>query len=247
MHTPLIPGTWQYDLKSLGRLLEGDVKCLVINTPQRPNGELVADIDQIAQLVRPKRGLVTISDEIFSHIVYDGKRHVSVSSVDGMADRTIVIDTFSKTYGMTGWRIGWTVAPAPLVQRFSMFLQDSITNVATFVQRAALAAITGPQDWVDEKLACLQRKRDAMVGGLNSIAGIRCPTPSGSFYAFADVSKTGMTAEEFTRRLLHERQVAVVSGTAFGSQGEGFVRLTFAVPDEDIEAGLEGIASMLRN
>jgi aspartate/methionine/tyrosine aminotransferase len=123
-----------------------------------------------------------------------------------------------------------------------MFLQDSITNVATFVQRAALAAITGPQDSVDEKLACLQRKRDAMVGGLNSIAGIRCPTPSGS-----DVSKTGMTAEEFTRRLLHERQVAVVSGTAFGSQGEGFVRLTFAVPDEDIEAGLEGIASMLRN
>jgi aspartate/methionine/tyrosine aminotransferase len=128
-----------------------------------------------------------------------------------------------------------------------MFLQDSITNVATFVQRAALAAITGPQDSVDEKLACLQRKRDAMVGGLNSIAGIRCPTPSGSFYAFADVSKTGMTAEEFTRRRLHERQVAVVSGTAFGSQGEGFVRLTFAVPDEDIEAGLEGIASMLRN
>jgi aspartate/methionine/tyrosine aminotransferase len=146
---------------------------------------------------------------------------------------------------MTGWRIGWTVAPAPLAQRFSMFLQDSITNVATFVQRAALAAMTGPQDWVDEKLAHLQRKRDAMVSGLNSIAGIRCPTPSGSFYAFADISQTGMSAEEFARRLLHERQVAVVAGTAFGSQGEGFVRLTFAVPDEEIERGLEGIASML--
>src|SRR5260370_19478915 len=128
-----------------------------------------------------------------------------------------------------------------------MFLQDSIRNVATSVQQAALAAITGPQDWVEDKLACLQRKRDAMVAGLNSIAGIRCPTPSGSSYAFADVSKTGMTSEEFTGHLLHERQVAVVSGTAFGSQGEGFVRLTLAVPDEDIEAGLQGIASMLRN
>ncbi len=246
MHTPLIPGTWQYDLKSLGRLLEGDVKCLVINTPQRPNGELVTGIEEIARLVRPKRGLVTISDEIFSHIVYDGKRHVSISSVEGMADRTVLIDTFSKTYGMTGWRIGWTVAPAPLVQRFSMFLQDSITNVATFIQRAALAAITGPQDWVDQKLALLQRKRDAMVSGLNSIPGIRCPSPSGSFYAFADITQTGMTAEEFARRLLQEQQVAVVAGTAFGSQGEGFVRLTFAVPDAAIDAGLNGIAALLK-
>jgi len=245
MHTPLIPGSWQYDLGSLARLLEGDVKCLVINTPQRPNGELVTDIEEIARLVRPKRGLVTLSDEIFSHIVYDDKRHVSISAVEGMADRTILIDTFSKTYAMTGWRIGWTVAPAPLAQRFSMFLQDSITNVATFVQRAALAAMTGPQDWVEEKLMRLQRKRDAMVSGLNSIARIVCPTPSGSFYVFADISRTGMSAEEFARRLLHEQQVAVVAGTAFGSQGQGFVRLTFAVPDQDIERGVAGIAAML--
>src|SRR5438034_1678111 len=246
MHTPLIPGSWQYDLGSLARLLEGDdVKCLVINTPQRPNGELVTDIEEIARLVRPRRGLVTLSDEIFSHIVYDDKRHVSISAVAGMADRTILIDTFSKTYAMTGWRIGWTVAPAPLAQRFSMFLQDSITNVATFVQRAALAAMTGPQDWVEEKLMRLQRKRNAMVSGLNSIAGIRCPSPSGSFYVFADISQTGMSAEEFTRRLLHEQQIAVVAGTAFGSQGQGFVRLTFAVPDQDIERGVAGIAAML--
>ena len=246
MHTPLTPGSWQYDLGSLARLLEGDdVKCLVINTPQRPNGELVTDIEEIARLVRPRRGLVTLSDEIFSHIVYDDKRHVSISAVAGMADRTILIDTFSKTYAMTGWRIGWTVAPAPLAQRFSMFLQDSITNVATFVQRAALAAMTGPQDWVEEKLMRLQRKRNAMVSGLNSIAGIRCPTPSGSFYVFADISQTGLSAEEFTRRLLHEQQIAVVAGTAFGSQGQGFVRLTFAVPDQDIERGVAGIAAML--
>ncbi len=246
IHTPMIPGSWQYDLKTLAQLLDGKIKCLVINTPQRPNGEVVKDIEAIAGLVRPRAGVAVISDEIFSHIVYDGGRHVSIATVPGMADRTILIDTFSKTYCMTGWRIGWTVAPAELVQRFSMFLQDSITNVATFVQEAALAAMTGPQDWVDEKLALLQRKRDTMVAGLNSIRGIRCPKPSGSFYVFPDISGTGMTAEEFAHRLLREQQVAVVAGTAFGSQGEGYVRLTFAVPDEEIERGLQGIAAMMR-
>ena len=245
-HTPLIPGSWQYDLKSLDQLLANRIKCLVINTPQRPNGELVDNIEAIAALVRPRSGIAVISDEIFSHIVYDGSRHVSIAAAPGMAERTVLIDTFSKTYCMTGWRIGWTVAPAALVQRFSMFLQDSITNVATFVQQAALAALTGPQDWVDEKLVLLQRKRDKMVAGLNSIPGIRCAKPAGSFYAFPDISGTGMKAEEFSSRLLREHHVAVVAGTAFGSQGEGYVRLTFAVPDEEIEKGLEGIAAMLR-
>lgn len=246
IHTPMIPGSWQYDLKTLAQLLDGKIKALVINTPQRPNGEVVKDIEAIAGLVRPRAGVAVISDEIFSHIVYEGGRHHSIATVPGMADRTILIDTFSKTYCMTGWRIGWTVAPAELVQRFSMFLQDSITNVATFVQEAALAAMTGPQDWVDEKLALLQRKRDTMVAGLNSIRGIRCPKPSGSFYVFPDISGTGMTSEDFAHRLLREQQVAVVAGTAFGSQGEGYVRLTFAVPDEEIERGLQGIAALMR-
>ena len=140
---------------------------------------------------------------------------------------------------MTGWRIGWTVAPKPVIDKLSIFLQDSITNVAAFIQKAAHAALTGPQDWVDNKLVLLEQKRDRMVAGLNSVPGITCDTPDGAFYAFADISGTGLTSQEFTDRLVERAAVAVVAGTAFGSQGEGYVRVTYACSDEDIDEGMK--------
>ncbi|MCI0454695.1 MAG: aminotransferase class I/II-fold pyridoxal phosphate-dependent enzyme, partial [Candidatus Dadabacteria bacterium] len=153
----------------------------------------------------------------------------------------IVIDTFSKTYAMTGWRIGWSVAPKPIIEKLSIFLQDTITNVAAFIQKAAYAAMIGPQDWVEKKRLILQKKRDRMVSGLNSIPGIKCDTPSGAFYAFPDISGTGLTSQEFTNRLMENSGVAVVAGTAFGSQGEGYVRVTYAVSDKDIDEGIKRI------
>ncbi|HEX9664989.1 MAG TPA: aminotransferase class I/II-fold pyridoxal phosphate-dependent enzyme [Thermodesulfobacteriota bacterium] len=238
-HTPLTKPDWQFDVGKLEHMITPKTKLLIINTPQRPNGHLVENPEEIAEMCFRHKQVMVISDEIFSHIVYDGKRHISISSVPGMEERTIVIDTFSKTYAMTGWRIGWTVAPRPVIEKLSIFLQDTITNVAAFIQRAAYAAMTGPHEWVEEKRKLLQKKRDMMVAGLNSIPGIECDTPSGAFYAFPDITGTGLTSQEFTTSLIEDSGVAVVAGTAFGTQGEGYVRVTYATSDEDIDEGIK--------
>jgi len=239
-HTPLSKPDWQFDVEKLEQLITPKTKLLIINTPQRPNGHLVENPQEIADMLQRHPQVMIISDEIFSQVTFD-KPHISISSLEELKDRVIVIDTFSKTWAMTGWRIGWTVAPKPVIDKLSIFLQDSITNVAAFIQKAATAAITGSQDWVDEKLILLKNKRDLMVNGLNEIDGITCDLPDGAFYAFADITGTGLTSQEFTDRLVERAGVAVVAGTAFGSQGEGYVRITYACADEDIKEGLERI------
>lgn len=240
-HTPLTKPDWQFDVEKLEHMITPKTKLLIINTPQRPNGHLVENPEEIAELCLKHKDLIVISDEIFSHVVYDGKKHKSISAIPDMAERTIVIDTFSKTYAMTGWRIGWTVAPKPVIEKLSIFLQDTITNVAAFIQKAAYAAMVGPQDWVEKKRQLLQKKRDRMIAGLNSIPGIKCDKPSGAFYAFPDISGTGLTSQEFTNRLMETAGVAVVDGTAFGSRGEDYVRVTYAVSDQDIDEGIKRI------
>ena len=241
MHTPLTKPNWQFDIGKLEHMITPRTKLLIINTPQRPNGHLVENLEGIAEVCLKHKQLMVISDEIFSHIVYDGKQHKTISALPDMAERTIVIDTFSKTYAMTGWRIGWAAAPKPIIEKLSIFLQDSITNIAAFIQKAAYAAMVGPQNWVERKTQILQKKRDKMVAGLNSVPSIRCDTPSGAFYAFPDITGTGLTSQEFTDRLLKAVGVAVVAGTAFGSQGEGYVRVTYATSDEDINEGIKRI------
>ena len=236
-HTPLTKPDWQFDVEKLEGLITPKTKLVIINTPQRPNGHLVENPQEIADMLQRYPHVMVISDEIFSQVTF-GKPHVSISSIEEIRDRVICIDTFSKTWAMTGWRIGWTIAPKPVIDKLSIFLQDSITNVAAFIQKAAYAAITGPQDWVENKLILLEQKRDRIVAGLNEIDGISCDKPDGAFYAFADISGTGLTSQEFTDRLVNRAGVAVVAGTAFGSQGEGFVRLTYACADEDIDEGI---------
>jgi aspartate/methionine/tyrosine aminotransferase len=236
-HTPLTSPDWQFDIEKLDAMITPKTKLLIINTPQRPNGHLVENPEEITELCFKNPQLMIITDEIFSHMTYD-KPHKSISSIPGMAERSLVIDTFSKTYAMTGWRIGFAVAPKPVIEKLSIFLQDSITNVAAFIQKAAYAALTGPQDWVHEKHAILKQKRDRMVSGLNTVPGVSCDTPDGAFYAFADIRGTGLTSQEFTDQLVEKGGVAVVAGTAFGSQGEGFIRVTYACADEDIDEGI---------
>ena len=242
-HTPLTKPDWQFDVEALEKLITPKTKLVIINTPQRPNGHLVENPEEIAAMLERHPHVMVISDEIFSQVTF-GKPHLSISSVESVRDRVICIDTFSKTWAMTGWRIGWTVAPRPVIEKLSIFLQDSITNVAAFIQKAAHAALTGPQDWVENKLGLLEQKRDLMVAGLNSVDGITCDTPDGAFYAFADISGTGLTSQEFTDRLVERAGVAVVAGTAFGSQGEGYVRVTYACADSDIEEGMERMRSV---
>lgn len=237
-HTPLTKPEWQFDVNKLEQLITPKTKLLIINTPQRPNGHLVDNPEEIAEMLQKYPDVMVITDEIFSEVTFD-KPHKSISSIPEMKDRAIIIDTFSKTWAMTGWRIGWTVAPEPVIDKLSIFLQDSITNVAAFIQKAAYTALTGPQDWVENKKKLLHQKRDRMVEGLNTVPGIKCDYPDGAFYAFADITGTGLSSQEFTDRLVERANVAVVAGTAFGSQGEGYVRMTYACSNEDIDEGIE--------
>jgi aspartate/methionine/tyrosine aminotransferase len=164
-----------------------------------------------------------------------------------MADRSILVDTFSKTYIMTGFRIGWCVGNKDLITTMDIFQQNSVTNVPAFVQLAALAAITGPQDHVLAITKKLEGKRDKTVAALNAMPGVECPTPDGSFYVFPDIRGTGMTAQQFADYMIENHQVGVVAGSAFGDRGEGHIRLTYACPDDVLEEGLDRIKQGLEN
>lgn len=236
VHAPLNPPTFQFDMDALESVITPKTKLLILNSPQRPNGQIVKDLERLAEICI-KHDLIVISDEIFSNIYYDGLKHTTIAGLPGMKERTIVIDTFSKTWTMTGFRMGWIVAPEFIAEKLNVFLQDSITNVSVPIQLGGLAALTGPQDIFEGMRASLRVKRDKMVAGLNEI-GLKTLLPPGTFYAFPDITSTGMTSKQFTDYLLNEFGVAVVSGTAFGSQGEGYVRMTFAVPDAELEEGL---------
>ncbi|MDX6644980.1 MAG: hypothetical protein QOK40_707 [Miltoncostaeaceae bacterium] len=239
-YAPLMEPDFHFDLDAFGGLISPRTKLLIINTPQRPNGMVVGQLDELAAICA-ERDVMVLSDEIFSHMVYPPAEHRTIAAVEGMADRSIVVDTFSKTYIMTGFRIGWCVANRDLITTMDIFQQNSVTNVPAFVQLAALAALTGPQEHVIETTARLQRKRDRVVEALNALPGIECPTPDGSFYVFPDIRGTGMNAQEFTDHLMERYSVGVVAGTAFGDRGEGHVRLTYAAPDDVLEEGLDRI------
>ena len=246
VYAPLVEPEYNFDLESLKNLVSEKTKMLIINSPQRPNGMNVGQLDELAAICK-EHNIVVLTDEIFSHMVYHPDGHQTIAAVEGMADQSILVDTFSKTYKMTGFRIGWCVANAELITTMDIFQQNSVTNVPAFVQYAALAALTGPQEHVEQTRQLLQAKRDKTVAALNSMDGIECQAPDGSFYVFPDIRGTGMTAQQFADYFIEEHGVAVVAGTAFGDQGEGHIRLTYAVPDDVLEEGLERIQRGLEN
>jgi aspartate/methionine/tyrosine aminotransferase len=240
VYAPLVGKHFQFDLDRLSQLMGERTKLLIVNTPQRPNGMLVEHLEEISALCL-ERGVTVLSDEIFSRMVYPPETHRTITSVDGVADQSILVDTFSKTYVMTGFRVGWCVAPRDLIDMLDIFQQNSVTNVPAFVQMAALAALRGPQHHVEERTCRLQAKRDRAVAELDLMPGIRCGAPAGSFYVFPDITGTGLTAAELCDLLIDEYSVGVVAGTAFGGRGEGHVRITYAVPDDVLEEGLARI------
>ena len=241
VYAPLVEPDFAFDLDSLRALITPKTKMLIINTPQRPNGMIVRQLDEIAEICR-EHGIIVLTDEIFSHMVYEPQVHESISYVKDFKDQSIVVDTFSKTYIMTGFRIGWCVANAELITAMDIFQQNSVTNVPAFVQLAGLAAMTGPQEHVLQQTARLKAKRDMVVEAFNKIDGIECMTPDGSFYVFPDIRGTGMTAQQFADYLVEEHGVGVVAGNAFGDRGEGHIRFTYAAPDEILEEGMDRIA-----
>ncbi len=246
VYAPLVEPDFGFDLEALEGLMNEKTKMLIINSPQRPNGMNVGHLEEIAEICK-RNNVMVLTDEIFSHMVYAPAEHKTIAACDGMADRSILVDTFSKTYIMTGFRIGWCVASAEMITAMDIFQQNSVTNVPAFVQMAALAAITGPQEHVLETTARLQAKRDKIVARLNEMEGIDCPTPDGSFYVFPDIRGTGMTAQQFADHLIEDYGVGVVAGSAFGDRGEGHVRITYACPDEIIDEGMDRMAEACKN
>lgn len=244
VYAPLLEPGFQFDLPYLKNVISPQTRFLILNSPQRPNGMLVENIEDIAEFCK-SHDIFVISDEIFSQIVYPPNQNRSIVSLPGMAHRAALIDTFSKTWIMTGFRVGWCVADEELIARMTIFLENSVTNVPVFVQEAALAALTGPHSEVDVTVAKLQNKRDYAIRRLNTMPGLRCETPQGAFYVFVDIRHTGMSSADFANYVLCNFGVAVVPGIAFGDLGEGFVRITFAVPDGVLEEGLDRIKAAI--
>jgi aspartate/methionine/tyrosine aminotransferase len=202
------------------------------------------DLDEIAALLRG-RDVWVLSDEIYSKILYEGA-HQSIATRPGMAERTILLDGFSKTYAMTGWRLGYGVMDATLAKHVARLATNVYSCATSFVQRAASTALNGPQDEVRAMVAEFRRRRDIIVEGLNAIPGVSCAKPAGAFYVFPNIRALRMKSAEVERALLEDAGVAALSGTAFGSNGEGYVRFSYANSVEQIREGLKRLETLVR-
>lgn len=238
---------FRMDVAELERLLNEKTKMIILNSPGNPCGGVLSrqDLEAIADLVRGKN-IVVLADEIYDRIVYRDERPPSIASVPGMEEQTILLNGFSKTYAMTGWRLGWGVFPEPLVEPVTRLLVNSVSCTAAFVQHAGVAALTGPQDDVEVMRSQFEKRRDRIVAGLNDLPGITCKLPEGAFYVFPNVTATGKSAADLADLLLNEAGVATLSGTAFGEYGEGHLRLSYATSMENIDEALNRMEGVLR-
>ena len=219
---------FSFDLDLFHDRLSDRTKMVILNSPQNPTGGVIPreDLKVIADLLR-ERDVIILSDEIYSRIYY-GEAPVSITSFPGMLEKTIILDGFSKTYAMTGWRMGYGVMPTWLVEAVTKLMVNSNSCTSSFTQRAGLAALKGPQDCVDRMVAEFRRRRDAICQGLNEIPGFRCAVPGGAFYAFANVTGTGIGSKELADLLLTEYGVSCLNGGCFGEYGEGYIRFSYA-------------------
>jgi aspartate/methionine/tyrosine aminotransferase len=239
---PLIESrSFSFDLNVLKDSLSSKTRMVILNSPANPTGGVIPkeDVARMAEMLR-EHDLIVLSDEIYSRIFYDAEP-VSISSFPGMLDKTIILDGFSKTYSMTGWRLGYGVMPHWLAKAVNLLMVNCNSCTASFTQRAGMAALDGPQDAVTAMVAEFRRRRDAMVKGFNDIPGWRCAMPAGAFYAFPNVSGTGMAAKELANLLLNEAGVACLWGSAFGQYGDGYLRFSYANSLPNILEAIERI------
>jgi aspartate aminotransferase len=234
---------FSFDLNRFKDALTDKTKMVILNSPQNPTGGVIPaeDIKAIADLVRD-RDLVVLSDEIYSRIWYD-EQPVSIASLPGMQEKTIILDGFSKIYAMTGWRLGYGVMPAWLVDPVNKLMVNSNSCTASMIQRAGMAALTGPQDAPLAMVAEFKRRRDAFIAGLNTIRGFRCQVPQGAFYAFPNIEGTGRTSKQLADELLYEAGVACLNGGSFGEFGNGYIRFSYANSFENL---MEAVDRMRR-
>ncbi|KYK29120.1 MAG: hypothetical protein AYK23_05305 [Candidatus Proteinoplasmatales archaeon SG8-5] len=225
--------------------MDGETGLIIMNSPSNPCGSVMtkAEIERMAEIAEEK-DVYLLTDEIYSKMTYD-ETHYTPSIRDECRERTILLDGFSKAYAMTGWRLGYAVGPAPLIEKMGLLLQTIISCTTNFIQYGGIAAIKGDQQCVADMMAEFRKRRDAIVSGLNSIANISCVNPQGAFYAFPNITKTGMTSQEFADYALDEMGIAILPGTGFGPGGEGYVRFSYASSVEDINEAIRRMRETL--
>lgn len=233
------------DVDQLVAKVTAKTKLIILNYPHNPTGGTVPEsgLRAIADAAA-RHGIPVLADEIYSRILYEGK-HVSIAAMPGMEPHAIVLDGFSKTYAMTGWRLGYGIMPAPLAQVVAKLQTNAVSCTASFTQLAGVQALRGDQSSVDAMVAEFRRRRDAIVDGLRQIPGFKCPRPLGAFYVFPNIAGTGFSAKALADRLLDEAGVACLSGTAFGEWGEGHLRFSYANSLEKIQEALRRIRSCI--
>jgi len=236
-----------FDADDLRKAVSERTKMLILNFPSNPTGGVADEknLREIAQ-VAVEHDLVVISDEVYHRFLYDGLRHLSIARIGGMRERTLIVDSFSKTYAMTGWRVGFAIGPETLVSQMIKLQENVVGSVNTQAQYAAIAALTGSQKPLEHMIQAYDARRHLMVDGLNAIERISCPLPRGAFYCFANIGGTGLSSEGFAMRLLRERDTIVVPGSGFGNAGEGYVRLSYATSEDTIKRGLSRIGDFVK-
>jgi len=236
---------FRFDIEEFKGLVSLKTKMIILNSPQNPTGGVLTqeDLEAIAEAAI-ENDVMVLSDEIYSRMVYEGE-FASIASIPGMQERIIILDGFSKTYALTGWRLGYGVMPQWLATQVSNLMVNSNSCTAAFSQWAAVEALTGPQDEPQKMIEAFRQRRDVIVDGLNQIPGFRCLRPKGAFYVFPNIEGTGKSSQEMEDFLLNEAGVATLAGTSFGEHGEGFLRFSYANSVENIQKALSRIGKAM--
>ena len=234
------------DIDDLKSLVTPRTKLMIVNSPNNPCGSVIpeTDLKRIAKIAL-ENDIVVMADEIYKDMYYGGQEHVSITKFPGMRDRTVILDGFSKSYAMTGWRLGYGVFPDFLVEPVVRLMTNSVSCTSVFSQMAAIAALEGPQDSVRMMMEEFTKRRDLVVEGLNSLPGVTCPEPKGAFYAFPNIRATGLSSQEFAEKAMYDAGVALLAGTAFGQYGDGYVRISFANSQENLQEAIERLRTIL--
>ncbi len=238
---------FRLDVDELAKLASKKTRMIIVNSPQNPTGGVLTkdDLAAVAELA-VKHDLIVLSDEVYSRSIYEGEHH-SVASFPGMKERTVLIDGFSKTYAMTGWRLGWGAMPAELAPHVTRLMTNSNSCTCSFIQIAGVEGLTGPQDEPAKMVEAFRERRDVIVDGLNSLPGITCKRPKGAFYVFPNITGTGKDEKWLADYFLEEAGVACLAGTSFGQYGRGYIRFSYANSVDNIEKAISRMAEALKS
>jgi aspartate aminotransferase len=234
---------FRINLEELESKVSSKTRLIIINSPHNPTGGVLTkdDLEAIARLA-VQHDIMVLADEIYSEIIYEGQHH-TILNFPGMMERTILLDGFSKTFAMTGWRLGYGIFPGEMIPHIGRLIVNSVSCTSTFSQRAAIEALTGPRDEIDHMLDAFAARRDLIYKGLNEIPGLRCNKPDGAFYAFPNITDTGLDSREYADYLMTTADVAVLPGTSFGEYGEGYIRISFANSEANLTEAMKRITA----